>query len=82
MCEAIRLDEPLGDDGCPEGQDRGAVDADRELTVGHSQSLATTPYLDQAGARNVGEGGRREAGEGATCGTYSRSYRTGAWRRW
>ena len=29
MCKATRLDEPFGDDGCPNGRDRGAVDADR-----------------------------------------------------
>ena len=64
-------------------KDRGAVHAGRGLSVGHKQSLATTSYLGQAGARNVVEGGRREAGEEAACGTYSRSYRLGAWRgRW
>ena len=37
MCEATRLDEPFGDHGGPEGQDRGAVDADRGRRGGHGE---------------------------------------------
>jgi hypothetical protein len=56
MCKATRLDEPLGDHGGPQGQDRGAVGADRQGWV-HSWRACSCGSRKPIGGRTVLAGG-------------------------